>query len=453
MIPTENLPHLVEKYQKPGPRYTSYPSALYFSEAVDPGPVLEYSRANKDPISLYLHIPFCEKLCWFCGCHTFITRNQDRADAYLDLLTREFDLLLPQLQPDRNVVQLHFGGGTPNFLSPEQIHRLGAILQDRFRFDPESENSVELAPGHLDREKVEAFAALGMNRASFGIQDSNPDVQEAIHRPQPESLNVRTMEWLRSSGFISVNVDLMYGLPRQTPKTFSRTLDHAIALEPDRIALFGYAHVPWVKPHQKTLESAGLPTGPERLELFLLALQHLQEAGYVYIGMDHFSRRDDELAVAQQLGRLYRNFQGYSTRAGHEILAFGVSSISQNPEGYRQNDKTLAGFQGAVETGNLPIVKAYVMTPEDKLRQHVIQDVMCQLELDFDRIESAFDIDFKLHFADSLKALEVMEADGLVEIESHRVKVTYLGRLFIRNIAMAFDAYSAPREGAYSKTV
>ncbi len=453
MIATENLPQLVDKYRKPGPRYTSYPSALYFNEEIDPAPVLEYSSANTDPVSLYLHIPFCEKLCWFCGCHTIITRNHHHATAYLDLLSREFDILLPRLQPNRRAVQLHFGGGTPNFLSPDQIARVGEMLAERFSFDPESENSVELAPGHLDREKVDAFAAIGMNRASFGIQDSNPEVQEAIHRIQPESVNIETMEWLRGSGFISVNVDLIYGLPRQTPETFRRTLDHAVGLEPDRIALFGYAHVPWVKPHQKILEDKGLPSGSERLTLFLLALRRLQEAGYVYIGMDHFARKDDELAVARQSGELYRNFQGYSTRAGHEILAFGISSISQNAEGYRQNEKTPDGFRDAVEAGRLPIAKAYVMTTEDKLRQRVIQDVMCRLALDFGAIEDAYGIDFKTHFADALRKLEPLAEDKLVEIGNAVITVTQLGRLFIRNIAMAFDAYTAPKAEAYSKTV
>ena len=312
---------------------------------------------------------------------------------------------------------------------------------------------MELAPGHLDQEKVQAFAELGMNRASFGIQDSNPDVQEAIHRPQPESLNMRTMDWLRASGFISVNVDLMYGLPRQTPETFSRTLNHAISLEPDRIALFGYAHVPWVKPHQKILEGSGLPSGPERLQLFLFALQRLQEAGYVYIGMDHFAKQDDELAIAQQSGELYRNFQGYSTRAGHEILAFGISSISQNPRGYRQNHKTMDDYRQSLEAGELPVNKAYRMTPEDQLRQRIIQDLMCHLELNFSAIEADFRIDFKHHFADSLEELKPMEKDGLLEFGRDCITVTYLGRLFIRNIAMAFDAYTAPKQEAYSKTL
>lgn len=453
MIPTENLSQLVEKYQKPGPRYTSYPSALHFDETVDPEPVLEHSRQNPDPVSLYLHIPFCEKLCWFCGCHTFITHDQSRADSYLELVEREWDLLLSQFQHQCEIVQLHFGGGTPNFLKPDQISRLGKALQARFSFHPESENSVELAPGHLNQEKVEAFAALGMTRASFGIQDSNPDVQEAIHRPQPESVNIQAMEWLRASGFISVNVDLMYGLPRQTPETFDRTLDHAISLEPDRIALFGYAHVPWVKPHQKILEDAGLPTGPERLQLFLLALQRLQEAGYIYIGMDHFAKRDDELAVAQRSGGLYRNFQGYSTRAGHEILAFGISSISQNSEGYRQNHKTMDDYRRSLEADRLPITKAYRMTPEDRLRQRIIQDLMCRLKVDFPAIEADFGINFKEHFTDSLEALNPMEKDGLLERGPDHFTVTYLGRLFIRNIAMAFDAYFQPQAKAYSQTV
>lgn len=448
-----NLADLVARYQKPGPRYTSYPSALHFRDNLPAEDLLAPTRAATAPLSLYFHLPFCEKLCWFCGCHTIITRDKARADDYLDLLTREIELTVPHLQPGREVHQLHFGGGTPNFLTPAQIERLGAALRRHFTFAPDAENSVELAPAHLERAHVQAFRALGINRASFGIQDCNPAVQAAIHRLQPAELNLEVAGWLRAEGFRSLNIDLIYGLPRQTPDTFRATLDHALAIQPDRIALFGYAHVPWVKPAQKYLEKAGLPTGPERLELFRLALETLTANGYIFIGLDHFARAGDELARAQEAGTLHRNFQGYSTRSGLELLALGLSSISQSPGGYRQNAKDLRQYRSALQAGRLPLERGLLLTADDHRRARLIQDVMCRLRVVFSDHAGPEGLPFQTHYATALEQLEAFAADGLVALTPDGFSVTPLGRLFIRNIALLFDAYQAPREQAYSKTL
>lgn len=451
-IPT-HIRDLVDRYRKAGPRYTSYPSALYFREDAPLDGLLEDTKAADAPFSLYAHIPFCEKLCWFCGCHTIITRDPYKADHYLDLLEKEIALFRPHLRDGRAVNQLHFGGGTPNFLSAEQIGRLSRILHDAFVFLPDSENSVELAPSHLSLEQVHALRELGMNRASFGIQDCDPDVQQAIHRIQPVETNHRVMGWLRDAGYGSVNIDLMYGLPRQSLDSFRETIRHALDLRPTRIALFGYAHVPWMKPAQKMLEKTGLPDGSLRLELFLLALEQLTEAGYEYIGLDHFALPDDELAQAQRRGELYRNFQGYSTRAGHEIIAFGISSISQNRNAYRQNVKTLKAYRDRIEAGQLPLERGLRLSADDLMRREIIQQVMCNLFLDIPAFTGRFGEAFTTALDAARPEFARMEQDGLLHITPERIEVTPLGRLFLRNIAMEFDIYRPDRKQAYSKTV
>ncbi len=447
---------LVRKYQKPGPRYTSYPSALHFDESVAIRDLLHHTENTRDPYSLYFHIPFCERLCWFCGCHTIITRSPAKADYYLDLLERELDLFLDHMQQGRETIQMHIGGGTPNFLSVEQIQRLADIIHHRFAFSEVSENSVELAPVRLSEPQVYALRDLGMNRASFGVQDCNPEVQEAVNRIQSVDTNRQAMAWLRQAGFKSVNIDLMYGLPKQSVASFGATIDHALDLNPDRIALFGYAHVPWMKPAQKELEKRGLPDGQERLEIFLFALQKLMDAGYRYIGMDHFAKPEDELCRAQDRGELYRNFQGYSTRAGHEILAFGISSISQSSSGFRQNVKTLREYETRLNAGQLPIDRGVCLTDEDHMRASIIQQVMCNLKLDGPHFRQSYGDRFTTAFSQALPQLIPMQEDGLLDIsiDTQSLAVSDLGRFFIRNIAMTFDAYLRPQEKpAYSKTV
>ncbi|MGF1448536.1 MAG: oxygen-independent coproporphyrinogen III oxidase [Opitutales bacterium] len=453
--PSINL-DLVRKYNRPGPRYTSYPPATKFREDVDREALRASLRMGEGPLSLYVHLPFCESLCWFCGCNTIITRNRDQAGEYLALVEQEIERVAAENQPSRPVVQLHFGGGTPNFLTPEQIQHLGAVLRQHFRFAPDLEASVELDPRTLRPDHVEAFAAIGFNRASFGVQDIHADVQQAIHRRQDPSLNRAAMQQLRTHGFQSVNIDLIYGLPHQTPQSFTETLAAVTALKPDRLAVFSYAHVPWIKPAQKLLERAGLPDAETKLELLRTIYGHLTACGYVPVGMDHFARADDELVRAQQAGTLQRNFQGYSTRGGADICAFGISAISQTAGTYWQNCKNLTDYRLQIESGQLPIERGLVLTEDDSLRRWVITTLMCQLELDPKAVEERFHVDFFTYFSNELDRLKSLEADGLLCWQHGRLRVRPAGRLLIRNIAMAFDAYlpneatTAPR---YSRTI
>lgn len=445
---------LIEKYNRPGPRYTSYPPANHFTEYKDPQPLLKTVREDDAPLSLYFHLPFCETLCWFCGCNMITTLDRGRATDYLDLLEKELALYEPHLNPDRKAVQLHFGGGTPNFFDAEQIDRLAALIARYFKFTDDAEKSVELDPRRLNVSQVEAFARMGLTRASFGVQDCDPDVQKAIHRIQPQSINIEAMDMLRANGFDSINLDLIYGLPKQSPASFDRTIDDVLALKPDRFAVFNYAHVPWMAPAQKILERIGLPDAETKLELLQLSIERLTDAGYVYIGMDHFALPSDELVKAQVDGTLQRNFQGYSTRAGVEICGFGISSISQGAGGFRQNVKDLISYQAHVEKGEFPIAKGYELTAEDKLRADVIMRLMCDLSLDFDTMSNKWQINFREYFSDALTQLEEPVSDGLLKWTPQGCRVTDRGRLFIRNLAMCFDAYLKPAEsGRYSRTV
>ncbi len=445
---------LIRKYNRPGPRYTSYPPANHFESDPDPAPLLASVEASEAPLSLYFHLPFCETLCWFCGCHTITTLDRDRATDYLDLLEMELRYFAERLRPGRKAVQLHFGGGTPNFFGPAQIDRLGAMIARYFNFAADAEKSVELDPRRLTAAHVEAFARMGVRRASFGVQDCDPDVQRAIHRIQPQADNERAMRTLRRNGFESVNIDLIYGLPLQSPDSFARTLDEVLELAPDRFAIFNYAHVPWMKPAQKLLERSGLPEPETKLELLRLCIERLTAAGYIYIGMDHFALPNDELVRAQREHSLQRNFQGYSTRAGVDICGFGISSISQGAESYRQNAKDLESYRAALQDGRLPVARGYLLTEEDRLRGEVIMRLMCDLSLDFETLGARWEIDFREHFAEAITQLEVPAADGLIKWTANGFIVTELGRLFIRNLAMCFDAYLQPKEtGRYSRTV
>jgi oxygen-independent coproporphyrinogen-3 oxidase len=449
---------LVKKYNTAGPRYTSYPPATKFTDAVSWEELdarIEANNRTTRGLSIYFHIPFCETLCWFCGCTTVITRNHEQGGDYIDYLGREVAKLKPRLNPARHVVQLHFGGGSPTFLRPDEIRRLGEMIHRHFTFSPEIEASVEVDPRRLTRDHLAALREIGFNRASMGVQDFNPKVQEAIHRIQPREMTQQAMDWMRELGFGSINLDLIYGLPHQTPASFSETLDTVLEIQPDRLAVFSYAHVPWIKPAQKILETKVLPEPEAKLEMLKLVIEKLTAEGrYDYIGMDHFARPDDELAVAQRNKQLQRNFQGYSTRAGSDIYAFGMSSISQIPDAYWQNEKELPKYQEAVDAGRAPWGRAYFVTAEDNLRREIIMRVMCDLSLDFGAMSRQLGIDFESHFAEELAALEPFQADGLVERLPTGLNVTDTGRLFIRNIAMCFDNTLAPSgERRHSRTI
>lgn len=443
---------LVQKYNVPAPRYTSYPPATHFAETPLEA-ILERARMRSQrDLSLYFHLPFCQSLCWYCGCTTVITTQQGASAIYLQHIQRELEMMAALLEPNRKVAQLHFGGGTPTFLLPDEIRQLGKMIQSHFHFAANIEASAEIDPRWLQADHIAALREAGFNRASIGVQDFDPEVQKAVHRIQPKAMTEQTIQWLREAGFESINVDLIYGLPYQTTESFSKTLDQIIELNPDRLAVFNYAHVPWLKPAQKILKV--LPTPEIKLQLLKLTIERLGEAGYLYIGMDHFAKADDELAIAQQNKTLQRNFQGYSTRGQTDIYAFGMSSISQANGAYWQNEKELPDYYNAINAQRLPISRGYILTPDDLIRREVIMRLMCDMSLDFAKLSEELAIDFKSYFAESLNSLSDLQADGLLELQNGGITVTELGRLLIRNIAVRFDAYHTQRTGhSFSKSI
>ncbi len=446
---------LLRKYDRPAPRYTSYPTAPLFSPDTATEELLESLRAesadSSRPASLYFHLPFCESRCWFCGCTTVITKKRDLADAYLDDLELELDLLRPWINPAQPVTQLHFGGGSPTFLSPAQIRRLGAMIHARHRLASDAEVSVEIDPRRISPEQARAYHELGCRRASLGVQDTDPRVQLAIHRFQPFDETRRAFELLRETGYRSISVDLIYGLPYQTEVSFNHTLEQVLSLRPDRLAVFSYAHVPWMKPAQKILErDQALPSPEQKLRLFALALGKLTAAGYVHIGMDHFARADDELARALRDGTLQRNFQGYSTRAGASIHAFGMSSISQTGRSYRQNTRELPAYRQTLARGRLPIERGLLLTEEDLRRRRIIMGLMCERRLDFVSLSAELGLDFASTYAAELASLDDLVADGLVRRLPGGVELTSAGVLLVRIVASRFDAHLA-REATPTK--
>lgn len=449
---------LIEKYNVPGPRYTSYPTAVEFEERFDPVDFETYLKEyNSQPrrLSLYFHIPFCFSLCWYCGCTKIITRDASRGEVYIDYLEKEMDRLAPLLHKESRVVQLHFGGGTPTFLSPDELRRLGAAIHHRFHFAGDAEISIEIDPRRLTRDHVTAIREAGFNRASLGIQDTNADVQEAIHRIQPMEKNREVTGWLREAGFESVNFDLIYGLPRQTTETFTQTLEDILELEPDRLAVYSYAHVPWIMPAQKLLNEDEFPSTDEKLGMLSKAIRFLTSNGYEYIGMDHFARTGDELAEARSNGTLQRNFQGYSTHGGTDLYAFGMSGISQVGKLYYQNTKDINAYYEALDDERWAVQKTRWLNEDDLLRRDVIMQLMCRTELPFAEVDERWGIEAVDYFHEEIDRLDGLEADGLVERKPDRIKITSKGRLFLRNIAMVFDRYLHLKksEKTYSKTV
>lgn len=447
---------LIRAYNKPAPRYTSYPTALKFRNLDDSfsrEALLADLEDADGPLSLYFHLPFCRSLCWFCGCAKVISTKTELADVYLDYLEKEIALYKPLLKQGRKAVQLHFGGGSPNFLSVAQLERLSDLIHSNFDFAPDAEKSVELDPRTLSREQVQAFRRMGINRASIGVQDVNLEVQQAIHRVQPTETNVRTIEWLREAGIDSLNVDLIYGLPHQTAESFQATLEEVLGYDPDRLAVFSYAHVPWSKPAQKILEKAKLPDADSKIEILMMIVETLTARGYAHIGMDHFAKVDDALAQAQRALTLQRNFQGYSLHADVEICAFGMSSISQSANSFRQNHKDLKTYYRMIDEGIIPLEKGYLLTRDDQIRRETIMRLMCDLKLDFEERGAAAGIDFREYFADELQALKPLAEDGLLEFEANGLTITPLGRLLIRNVAVTFDAYMNPNMTGYSKAI
>ena len=448
---------LARKYSQPGPRYTSYPPATQFGQTLDlerlRGSLVENNRTDSD-LSLYFHLPFCQSLCWFCGCTTVITREQSQSALYLKYLAKELELVAPLLNPRRQVAQLHFGGGTPTFLLPDEIRKLGDAIRHRFTLSEAVEAGVEIDPRDLTRDHVQALRDIGFNRASIGVQDHNPAVQEAVHRIQPLEMTKQAVDWIGESGFRSLNIDLIYGLPQQTVASFAKTLDEAIALKPDRFAVFSYAHVPWLKPTQKGFKAESLPSPDLKLELLKLTIGKLCGSGYAYIGMDHFARENDELATAQKSRTLQRNFQGYSTHGDADLYGFGVSSISGAAGVYWQNLKDLNAYYAALDEGRWPVARTYFLSDDDKIRRRVIMQIMCGLELDFAALSKELGIGFKDYFAKELAGLAGLQEDGLIAETANGLVVTARGRWVVRNIAMHFDAYlPAMKDRQFSKTI
>jgi len=451
---------LIKKYDKPGPRYTSYPTAPHFKESFTHKNYLdEIIKTNKGQdlpdLSLYFHLPFCDTLCYFCGCNMIVTRNRDRIKNYIDYLKREIDLISAHISQDRKTTQLHWGGGTPTHLNPDEIADLSSYIQNRFDFNTDVEAGCEIDPRELTKEHLAALKNGGFNRISMGVQDVNEKVQKAVNRIQPEALTRQVVDWVCELGFDSINLDLMYGLPFQSAKSFEKTVDTVIEIDPDRIALFNFAYVPWMKKHQKVIRPQDLPVPEEKLNILRMSTRKLTHAGYVFIGMDHFAKPDDELTLALKAKKLYRNFQGYSTHAGTDLYAMGITSISQFGRIYAQNIKKEKQYHVSIDKGILPTTKGCYLDDDDLLRRHVIMKLMCDFELDFASIEKEFNIDFETYFEWGLNNFDEMMADNLISIENRRLKTTKMGRLLIRNIAMNFDGYIERKEdhARYSRTV
>ncbi|MDP7033150.1 MAG: oxygen-independent coproporphyrinogen III oxidase [Planctomycetota bacterium] len=455
-IPTE----LLARYDRPGPRYTSYPTAPH----MDPSYGDSRWKADLDtaceehpdsPTSIYVHIPFCESLCYFCGCHTIISTRRERATPYLDRIEKELRILRPWLDRRGPVIQVHLGGGTPSYLNRDEIERLSQVLST-LNISPEAECSVEIDPRDLDTERLQAFAQGGFRRISMGVQDLDATVQKTVNRIQPEIMTRDTIQSARELGFRSVNLDLIYGLPHQTPESFAKTLQTILDLAPDRIALFNYAHVPWLKKHQKLLDPAQMPSASDKLSIFLQSIQTLGRSGYQYIGMDHFARSDDELAKAQREGRLWRNFQGY-TICKTDLYGLGTSSISMLDGSYCQNAKSLTEYYDSIDRGSLPIVRGIKLNQDDRIRRHCIMSLMCNFRLDQKDLEKHFpEQNTSRLFESAHQSLQEMSQDGLVLLQPQSIEVLPVGRLLIRNICMAFDAYLSGDETEnprYSRTV
>jgi len=451
----------IKKYDKPGPRYTSYPTAPQFNESftkddyVDEIVKTNYGK-NLPDLSLYFHLPYCDTLCFFCGCNMLITRNRTRINEYIKYVQKEIDLLRTYLLPDRNVSQHHWGGGTPTHLNPDEINLLASYINKSFEFNEDgSENSCEIDPRELTREHLEALRNNGFNRISMGVQDFNDIVQKAVNRIQPEDITRNVVTWVRELGFQSINLDLIYGLPFQTVDSFADTVDKIIDISPDRIAVFNYAHVPWMKKHMALIHQEDIPTPEVKLVILKTTIEQLTNAGYVFIGMDHFAKPNDELSIALHEKNLYRNFQGYSTNAGADLYAMGITSISQLNNIYAQNFKTEKEYYTALDNETLPTAKGYKLNNDDHIRREVIMRIMCDFEINFASIEERFNVDFKKYFKWGLNNLKEMEEDDLVVVTSDGIKVNEMGRLLIRNIAMNFDGYIERKEDTakYSRTV
>jgi oxygen-independent coproporphyrinogen III oxidase len=453
-------PELIKKYDRPGPRYTSYPTAPEWTDfsAEQFEQHLAGANAQGGPLSIYVHLPFCREMCRFCGCNVIATHDRNRPDAYLDVLEKEIELVAKRLPNRRAASQLHWGGGTPTFLDEKQLARCHEVIAKSFDFTKDVEKAVEIDPAITTKSQIDLLARLGFNRISMGVQDFDPKVQQTVARIQGEKETADLVQAARDAGFGGVNLDLIYGLPFQTLDTWKATLDKIIGIRPDRLAVFGFAYVPWAKPHQRLLPEGELPKTELRVQLFLAAVEAFTKAGYRLIGLDHFALESDELAKAQDAGTMFRNFQGYTVRPAEDTIAFGMTSISDIGGAYAQNAHKLKDWQAKVLAGELPVTRGASVSADDLLRRFVINRVMCLLKLDLREVGEKFGAGARKDIEASLqRGVDELKADGLVTFDGEVLKVTPLGQLLVRNVAMLFDAYLPKHAGdkkqTFSRTV
>ena len=447
------------KYSKPGPRYTSYPTALEFKDTFTYDAYIEKLEAQdaSRPLSLYFHLPFCRNACYFCGCNVVFTSKEDKMLRYMEYLKRELDILTKHVDTSREVIQMHFGGGTPTFFTAEQLEEIIKMIKSHFKnFSKDAEISCEIDPRHINEDQMRVMSEQGFNRVSFGIQDFNEKVQVAVHRVQPYDVTKAAMDLARKYDMVSVNVDLIYGLPYQTLETFKETLRLALTLNPDRFAVFNYAHVPWLKKTMRKIDETTLPLPDEKLQIMQYTIDYLTENGYKMIGMDHFAKPEDELFKAIEKGELHRNFQGYTTKGGADLVGGGLTSIGEGVDYYAQNFKEMHAYEAAIDAGKLPFERGVMLNEDDMIRQHVIMELMSNFKMDIKRFNEEFDVDFNTYFKEDLPGLQPFIEEGLVVMDSNHITCSETGTLLIRNIAMVFDAYMKQHAGSkktFSKTV
>lgn len=456
---------LIRSYDKSGPRYTSYPTAVQFHQGFQTEQYeLWASKSNEQsrqcdqalPLSLYFHIPFCNTVCFYCGCNKVVTKDRSKAAPYLQRLHKEIQLQADLFDPDRVVEQLHWGGGTPTFISHEEMRELMRVTREYFSLkeDDSGEYSIEIDPREIKEETLALLRELGFNRLSLGVQDFDPQVQKAVNRIQPEQMTLDAIETGRKLGYKSISVDLIYGLPFQTVESFSATIDKVLQADPDRLSVFNYAHLPTMFKPQRRINEQDLPAPAQKLQILRSTMEQLSEGGYVYIGMDHFAKPDDEMAIAQDQGSLYRNFQGYSTHAECDLIAMGITSISKIGDSYSQNVKSLEEYYPMIDSGKLPVFRGIELSADDVLRREVITQLICHFKLDFSVIEKQFGIKFNEYFKTELEDIKKMQLDGLLTMDEKAIEVLPVGRLLIRNVCMVFDVYlRGSRQQNFSKVI
>ncbi len=447
------------KYSKPGPRYTSYPTALEFSDTYSYDAYIDKLKNQNinRPLSLYFHLPFCRNACYFCGCNVVFTSKEEKMLRYIEYLKREMEILSRHLDMSREVIQMHFGGGTPTFFSAQQLQEVIAMIRSYFKnFVADAEVSCEIDPRHINEDQMKVLSEGGFNRVSFGVQDFDEKVQVAVHRVQSYEISKAAMELARKYQMKSVNIDLIYGLPYQTLETFKKTLEQALTLNPDRFAVFNYAHVPWMKKTMRKIDETTLPLPDEKLQIMQHTIDFLNSHGYKMIGMDHFAKPEDELFLAIEKGELHRNFQGYTTKGGADLIGIGLTSIGEGEDYYAQNFKDMKLYEAAIEEGKLPFERGILLNEDDQIRQYVIMELMSNFKLDIARFNEKFDVDFNTYFADAIAALQPLADEELVTITDRSIECSQTGTLLIRNISMPFDAYMskhAASKKTFSKTV